>query len=82
MIKGGSLVWTWTDEEGHVRLSKEFMQQDSILQIDALNDWIYELENIRDGLMNKWVDELRDAQKKMMEEKKTQSKLVLVKNED
>lgn len=52
MISCARLVWTWTDEQGHVRLSDQFKKQDSILQIDALNDWILELSEIRDNLLS------------------------------
>lgn len=46
------LAWSWTHEEGRVYLSADFKKENSILQIDALNDWIFELEKIRDALLN------------------------------
>jgi hypothetical protein len=45
------LVWSKIKEEGVVRPSKEFKQADSILQIDALGDWIKELEDLREALL-------------------------------
>jgi len=46
-----SLGWSWKTEEGTVNLSKEFKTADSILQIDALDDWIAELTELREVLL-------------------------------
>ena len=46
------LSWSLTHEEGRVYLSSDFKKSDPILQIDALNDWIYELDKIRTALLD------------------------------
>jgi hypothetical protein len=45
------LAWSWMYEEGRVYLSSDFKQADPVLQIDALNDWICELDKIRSTLL-------------------------------
>ena len=44
----GRLTWSWRIEEGVVKMSKDFEEADILLQLDALTDWIYELEKIKE----------------------------------
>ena len=53
------LAWSWTYEEGRVYLSSDFKKADSILQIDALDDWIYELDRIRSALLDQEHPDVR-----------------------
>jgi hypothetical protein len=46
-----NLNWNSIKEEGTVSLLKDFKMEDSILQIDALNDWIVELTDLRETLL-------------------------------
>jgi hypothetical protein len=46
-----NLNWNSIKEEGTVSLLKDFKMEDSILQIDALNDWIGELTDLRETLL-------------------------------
>lgn len=46
-----NLNWSWVKEEGTVSFLKDFKTADPILQIDALNDWIYELSELREVLL-------------------------------
>ena len=46
------LAWSWRNDEGRVYLSSDFKKSDPILQIDALDDWIYELDRIRSALLD------------------------------
>jgi hypothetical protein len=45
------LAWSWTREEGKVYLSADFKQADVTLQLDALSDWIHELQMIHDAIL-------------------------------
>lgn len=48
-----SLRWSAEKEEGTVMYLKAFERSTSILQIDALDDWIFELTNLRAELLDK-----------------------------
>ena len=45
------LAWSHREGEGKVYLSSDFKKSNPVLQIDALNDWIHDLENIREALL-------------------------------
>jgi hypothetical protein len=44
----GKLHWSIRSETGSVRISVDFNDQDILLQLDALNDWIEELERLKE----------------------------------
>ena len=44
------LVWNLNLEEGKVYLSSDFKQANVVLQLDALSDWIHELQMIYDSI--------------------------------
>lgn len=56
-----SLSWSVTKEEGTVSLSKDFKTADPILQIDALGDWIGELTELREVLLQNEDPRVRDV---------------------
>lgn len=45
------LAWSLNKEEGVVYLSSDFKKANPTFQIDALNDWIHELEALRNSLL-------------------------------
>ncbi len=45
------LVWSLNLEEGKVYLSSDFKQANVVLQLDALSDWIHELQMIYDSIL-------------------------------
>ena len=51
----GRLNWSWRLEEGVVRMSKDFEESDITLQLDAINDWIYLLEELREKKLEEWT---------------------------
>ncbi len=42
-MKCGSLNWSHINAEGSVSFSREFRESYGLLQLDALKDWIYDL---------------------------------------
>jgi hypothetical protein len=40
----------WNDEEGKVLIKKEFLMEHRIVQLDALVDWIAELQTIYNSM--------------------------------
>jgi hypothetical protein len=48
-------------EEGKVNLSMDFKTANPVFQIDYLNDWIYELQKIRDALLAQERPDVRAA---------------------
>lgn len=52
-MKAGSLNWNETSGEGHANLSKEFQDHaDRVTKLDALRDWIYELTEQYNALLD------------------------------
>ena len=47
-----NLRWSVTEEEGTIFLTKEFKTAYPALQIDALGDWIAELQRLREILLH------------------------------
>lgn len=56
-----NLRWNFTKEEGTVFLTKEFKTAYPALQIDALGDWIAELERLRKILLDNEHPSVRAA---------------------
>jgi len=44
-----TLCWSETKGEGYVRLSRDFKNENWVLRMDALNDWIHDLQKIYDA---------------------------------
>jgi hypothetical protein len=40
----------WNDEEGQVLIKKEFLMEHRVVQLDALVDWIAELQTIYNSM--------------------------------
>jgi hypothetical protein len=45
------LAWSDREEVGKVYFSSDFKNENSVFQVDALNDWIHDLQNVRDALL-------------------------------
>lgn len=56
-----NLVWNSQSEEGEIKLSKDFNDCDRVLQLDALSDWIVELQ----GLYNKILENPIEAEDRL-----------------
>ena len=43
----------WNDEEGQVLIKKDFLMEHRVVQLDALVDWIAELQTIYNSMVTK-----------------------------
>mgnify|MGYP003139276804 CR=1 FL=1 len=50
--------------EGYVRIKDSFKAQNSLLQIDCLKDWLYDVEKLYDEGLIKWREEMEELTKK------------------
>lgn len=55
-MKAGSLNWNEATSEGTATLSAEFETADEITQLDALRDWLYDLTEKYNGLIQSRAD--------------------------
>lgn len=49
-MRCGTLNWRHSDAQGAVSFSREFRESYGLLQLDALKDWIYDLEQEYDRI--------------------------------
>lgn len=49
-MRCGTLNWRHGDAQGAVSFSREFRESYGLLQLDALKDWIYDLEQEYDRI--------------------------------
>jgi hypothetical protein len=49
-MKTISLKWNKNKEEGEIDVSDQFLNELMVWQIDALDDWIYELIKLRESI--------------------------------
>jgi len=42
----------WNGEEGKLQITKEFVLEQKIVKLDALQDWITELTELYDGILS------------------------------
>jgi hypothetical protein len=43
----------WNDEEGKVLIKKDFLMEHRVVQLDALVDWMAELQTIYNSMVEK-----------------------------
>lgn len=61
MITFGTLVWSDVRGAGEAKLSKEFSEADRIVRLDALQDWIFDLQHEYDRMIDEGgVFDLKD----------------------
>ena len=59
------LEWDNESGEGKVKITKEFVISHRIVQLDALQDWIYELTDLYDTLLGEqFIGEENESKKK------------------
>lgn len=59
------LVWDNDTGEGKVRLSKEFFISHRMVQLDGLQDWIFELNDLYETMLGEqFVGEENESKKK------------------
>jgi hypothetical protein len=49
-MKTIALKWNRNKEEGEIDVSDQFLSEHMVWQIDALDDWIYELIKLRKSI--------------------------------
>jgi hypothetical protein len=49
-MKTIALKWNRNKEEGEIDVSDQFRSEHMVWQIDALDDWIYELIKLRESI--------------------------------
>lgn len=50
------LKWNSSAGEGSVKFPKEFLEDSFVFQLDALNDWIFELTNKYNEIQQRFLD--------------------------
>lgn len=58
------LTWNHDTGEGEVKINKNFVISHRIVQLDALKDWIFELQDIYNTMLGEQFMEEENASKK------------------
>jgi len=59
-----SLRWSWAKGEGSIKPRESFLQADYITKLDAIQDWIHDLEQLYNNTM---IEEHKKSEAKRME---------------
>lgn len=56
MTKYGSLKWSDAEAEGSVTFTKEFEAEHEVFKLDALKDWIFDLQTEYERILASFIE--------------------------